>query len=199
MEGLTPRDILLHAANVIVLFLLLRLILWRPVERYLSARAGRIQGELDAAEAAKLDAEALKLEYDRNIDALEARGREITREAQVRALEYERNIDSLEARGREIMREAQVRANEQAAALLTGAKERSETLLTEARARVEEERVQAVALAQRDVAALASEMAARILRREVNTKDDVTDALDSFDEAGPVKTAGSSGWDARAK
>ncbi|MDR3209215.1 MAG: ATP synthase F0 subunit B [Oscillospiraceae bacterium] len=160
MDALTPRDIILHAANVVVLYVLLRLILWRPVERYLSARAERVRKELEDAAAAKRDAESLRAEY-------------------------EKNLDSYEEQGREILREAQSRAAEQASALVESAKEQSNQLVTEARARAEEERTQAVSRARRDVMTLASEMAARILRREVSAEDDVSAALDFFSDTKP--------------
>ena len=53
-----PADILINVINIAVLFILLRLILWKPVNSFLSARAQRVSQELENAEKAMLDADA---------------------------------------------------------------------------------------------------------------------------------------------
>jgi F-type H+-transporting ATPase subunit b len=146
----------MHAINVIVIFVLLRFILWKPVTRFLAQRAAHVKAELDSAAEAKRSAEEMKAEY-------------------------EQHVADFEEQGREILRDSQVRAGEQANTMLAGAKDKAEQIVTEARSRAEEERRQAVSNAQRDVAAMAAAMAARILRREVNPEDDVAAAMEFFE------------------
>ncbi|MDR0445828.1 MAG: F0F1 ATP synthase subunit B [Oscillospiraceae bacterium] len=157
MEGLQPADILIHALSIVVLFILLRLILWRPVSQYLAQRAQRVKDELDDAARAKAEAEAAKSEY-------------------------ESGIGDLEERGREIMRDSQVRAGEQAKEITDNAQAQADKMLAEARERIDSERREAVAAARREIAQLATEMASKILRREVSAADSVSAARDFFEE-----------------
>ncbi|MDR1064884.1 MAG: ATP synthase F0 subunit B [Oscillospiraceae bacterium] len=157
MEGLQPVDVLIHAVSVVVLFVLLRLILWRPVTRYLAARAERVKAELDDAARIKAEAESMKTEY-------------------------ESGIGDLEERGREIMRDSQMRAGEQAKEITDNAKAQAEKMLADAKERIGAERQDAVASARREIAQLATEMASRILRREVSVTDNLSAAQDFFEE-----------------
>ncbi|MDR1821692.1 MAG: ATP synthase F0 subunit B, partial [Oscillospiraceae bacterium] len=79
MEGLEPRDIILHAANVIVLFVLLRFILWRPVNKFLAQRRQLIEKELTEAQNAKDEAARQQLLYEENLSGIEEKGRELMR------------------------------------------------------------------------------------------------------------------------
>ena len=151
---LHPVDILISIINIIVLFILLRLILWKYISRFLAARAQRVRSELDDAEKARLDADALRKEY-------------------------EGNIEGLELRGREIMRESQTKAAEEAEEIIKEAREKAFSMITEARERIEEEKARAIIGARHEVAQLATDMAARILRREVSAED-TKNAVDDF-------------------
>ncbi|MDR2615802.1 MAG: ATP synthase F0 subunit B [Oscillospiraceae bacterium] len=157
MEGLQPVDVLIHAVSVVVLFILLRLILWRPVAKYLAARAERVKAELDDADRIKAEAEAMKAEY-------------------------ESGIGDLEERGREILRDSQIRAGEQAREITDGAKAQAEKIIADARERIDAERQAAVVAARQEIAQLATEMASRILRREVSLGDNLSAARDFFEE-----------------
>jgi F-type H+-transporting ATPase subunit b len=149
-----PEDILISLINIAVLFILLRLILWKHVNRFLSARAGRVRSELDDIEKRRSDADALKAEY-------------------------EEKIESIEAQGRDLIRESRVKASEEAEEILEDAREKARAMILEARERIEEEKERAVVNAQHEIAQLATNMAARILRREVSP-DDSMSAVDHF-------------------
>jgi F-type H+-transporting ATPase subunit b len=158
MEGLHPVDLLIHGLNIIVLFILLRLILWKPIIKFLTARARRVEDELAAAEASQTEAAAMKSEY-------------------------EQNLESIDAQSREILRDSQIRASEQSMELLRLAKEQSDAMLTDAHDKIEAEKTQAVISARGEIAQLAADMAARILKREVKPEDNLSAARDFFDEA----------------
>jgi len=149
-----PVDILISLINIAVLFILLRLILWKYVNRFLSARAERVRSELDEVEKRRQDAEALKKEYDDKIEAIEASGRDI-------------------------IRECQIKASEESEEILKETREKARVMLQEARERIEEEKERAIESANRDIAQLATEMAARVLRREVSA-DDSKNAVEHF-------------------
>ena len=151
---LHPVDILINIINIVVLFILLRIILWKPVYRLLSERAARVQKELDDSQQAMLEADALKQEYAES-------------------------LAGIEAQGRNMMRDSQIKATEEADEILGDAREKAKTMVAEARERIAEERERAVENARREVAQLATDMAARILKREVIPEDSIS-AVDEF-------------------
>ena len=164
MEGLAPVDILLHGVNIVVLFVLLRLILWRPITRFLAAREARIAAELDSAAATRNEAGELKAEYEESIGALEERGREI-------------------------MRDSQLRSDAQSKEIVDNAKQQAEKMLTAARERIDAERTDAIHDARHEIAQLAAEMASSILRREVSVDDSLAATRDFFgDQTGQMRS-----------
>ena len=154
---LHPADILINVINIAVLFILLRLILWKPVYRMLSEREEHVRKELEDTEKARLDADALKQEYAEN-------------------------LAGIEAQGRDMMRESQIKASEEAEEILGNAREKSKTMIIEARERIAEEKERAIDNARREVAQLATDMAARILKREVIPDDSISAVEDFFSE-----------------
>ena len=140
--------------NIVVLFVLLRLILWKHVIRFLGERANRVRGEMDDAEKSRLEAEALRSDYSEK-------------------------IEGLEARGRELIRESQQKANEESDKILKETRDRAKDMINEAEVRIADEKRQALDEAHYEVTQLATEMAARILDREVSAED-TAHAVDEF-------------------
>jgi F-type H+-transporting ATPase subunit b len=157
MEGLTASDILIHIINIVVLFILLRVILIKPISKFLTARSERIVGDLKDAETKK--AEALELKS-----------------------EYEAHMQAYEEEGREMIRQSQLKATDEGSAIVRDARSQAEKIIAEARSTIESERVKAIAQARTEVALLATEIAARILKREVTTVDNKAVAEDFFRE-----------------
>jgi len=149
-----PADILISLINIAVLFILLRLILWKHISRFLSERSQRVRSELETVEKARLDVDGLRKEY-------------------------EEKIEGAELRGREIMRESQIKAAEEAEEILSEAREKAFGMIVEARERIAEEKERAIVSARNEIAQLATDMAARILRREVSADDSIS-AVDDF-------------------
>ena len=165
MEGLKPVDILLHCVNIAVLFVLLRVILWKHISKFLAARAERVENELSEAANTFTEAEQMKEEY-------------------------ERSVGDLEEKGREILRESQIRAGEQAEEITASAKKQAAKIMGEARELIDSERRGAVIAARHEIAQLATEMASQILGREVKVDDNLTVAREFFSnapEAGETK------------
>ena len=149
-----PIDIVISIINITVLFILLRLILWKHIDRFLQARSERVKSELADVEKLRADAEALKKEYADK-------------------------IEGIELRAHELMRESQIKASEEEAEILSEAREKARVMLSDARGRIAEEKERAVLNAEREIAGLATDMAARILKREVSG-DDTKSAVEDF-------------------
>ena len=143
---LHPVDLIISLINIAVLFILLRLILWKHVYRYLSERAKRVRLQLEDAENMRLDAQTLMRDYEEKISKIEAQGRDMIRESQIKAAEASDEI-------------------------LEEAHEKAGALIAEARAIIEEDKQKAIREAHHDIAQLATDMAARVLKREVSPDD----------------------------
>ena len=122
--GLNLPGLIWHGINFIVLFLLLRQFLFKPVVGMLDARAQRVRESMEqadqarhAAEQAETDRQALLAETRREAEQIRARADEqakrILADAEVRAQERQQQIEAqAEASARQIEERvmAQVRA-----------------------------------------------------------------------------------------
>lgn len=149
-----PEDVIISLINIVVLFILLRLILWKHVIRFLTERANRVQQEKDDIEKTRLETENLRTEYN---DKLET-------------------IDDL---NHEMMRKNREVAEKEAESILNEAREKSKQLIVDAQSRIEEEKESALEEVKADVTQLATRMAAEILKREVSANDN-SNTVDDF-------------------
>jgi len=151
------EDVIISLINIVVLFLLLRLILWKHVIRFLVERTNRVQKEKDDIEKSRLEAETLHTEY-------------------------KEKLETLEEQGQEIIRKSNEKAVNESDVMLKETREKARQIITEAEARIEEEKDIALEEIQVDVTQLATEMAARILKREVSPEDNINVIEDFFKE-----------------
>lgn len=146
MRLLNPRDILLHMINVVVLFVAIRVFLYKPIRKFMDARTQRVENELaDAAEKEKA-AQARRAELD--------------------AAEQQSKIDAAQAiasgvqQGQKTGEEIVARAHKQADTIVAQAHDEAKQIQLESKEAV---RAQAVSMAV--------EIAGRLLEREVKVQD----------------------------
>jgi len=151
---LHPEDVIISLINITVLFILLRLILWKHVIRFLAERKNRVQNEMDIAENKRLDAEAL---HDK----------------------YNEKLGNVESEGQEIIQKSRQKANEESERILKETREKAKEMLDDAESRIAEEKEQALESTQLDITGLATQMASRILEREISEQDNIN-AVDEF-------------------
>ena len=122
--GLNVPGLIWHAINFLVLFLLLRLFLFKPVVGMLDARAQRVRESMEqaeqarrAAEQAEADRQTLLAETRREAEQIRARADEqakrILSDAEARAHERQQQIEEQAAASARLIEErvmAQVRA-----------------------------------------------------------------------------------------
>ncbi|MDR2665644.1 MAG: ATP synthase F0 subunit B [Oscillospiraceae bacterium] len=156
--SLDPKELVIHIINIAVTFVLLRLILWKHVYRFMKAREERVKGELDEAKALYAEAESVKADY-------------------------EQRLDVVQAQGRDIIRDSQIKASEEAGEIVSEARRQVEDMMSEARAKIDNERGQAIISARYEMAQMASDLAARILKREVSVEDNKAVVDEFFSEA----------------
>jgi len=150
-----PEDVIISIINVVVLFILLRLILWKHVIRYLSERSARIKKQFDDAKDKEQQALTLMSQYDEK-------------------------IGNLDERDREMLLASKERASKEAELILEKAHDDAAIMIRDAENRIAMEKTQALEEAHEEVTRLAADMASRILHREVSASDNENVVEDFF-------------------
>lgn len=149
-------DIVIHLINIVVLFVLLRVILYKPVYRFLQARKEKIDSEYKAAETAKREAGEFKRQYDQKAEAAR---------------------HDAEEQAADIIR----RANSEAGDIVAAAHGEAREIVDEAAKKAEENRRKVMEDAKDDLVDSALSLTEKILGREV-TEEDNRRIIDGFFE-----------------
>ena len=139
-------QMLISLANLLILFLILKHFLFRPVKKVLAARdeeVGRIYSE---AESARSEAESARAEYGARLEGAEAEAEELLRRAGAKA----------SARSEEIIAEARAEVD---------------VLRRRAADEIAQERKKAINEIKNDISEISLEIAEQIVAREVSEKD----------------------------
>lgn len=130
--------------NLIILYIVLRSVLFKPVTKVMEERADKIKDDLEEAEKAKADAASLAREYeDRLLSAREEAGR--------------------------IISEARDRAQKEYAAIISEARAASERVLDKGREQLQLEREQLLKDFKNQVVTLALAAASKVLEANVDS------------------------------
>lgn len=139
-------DFVYHILNILVLFLLLRLFLYKPVSKYMAAREAKFVSEREAINAGQKETSELKTQYESSLaDARRSADQLVDEKLKAVELEVE------EIRNK--------------------AKQDAQRILTDAHTQTVAERDEMLNELRDQTAALAVELAAHILEREVSTAD----------------------------
>lgn len=152
MEGLVisdaVKDLIINIINIIVLFVIVRGLAYKPVKKFLDARKERIAKELSDAAAAKQTAEE-------------------------EALKYKELTEKSNAEGTEIINEAERTAKENAAEIIKTAKQSAAEITEKARETAKREHDAQLAAMKGDIADLAFDISRQVLSREVTDEDNM--------------------------
>jgi F-type H+-transporting ATPase subunit b len=132
--------------NIFVLFVLLRLVLFKPVTGFMEKRARAIAADIEQAKADKAQAKSL-------------------------LQNYEGRLKSAQAEAEALIRGAREEAHRQAEAIVAGGRAEARDILASARAQIEAERRAALASFQAEAAAIVVTAAGRLLRQELTRGD----------------------------
>ena len=159
MEGLVisdaVKDLIINIINIIILFVIVRGLAYKPVKKFLDARKERIAKELSEASAARQTAEEEALKY-----------RELTEKSK--------------AEGTEIINEAERTAKENAAEIIETAKQKAAEITEKARENAEKERENQIAAMKGDITEIAFDISRQVLSREVTDEDNMLIADEFF-------------------
>ena len=162
MLELQVSTIVFTVINLLILYVVLKKVLFGRVNRVLQARADLIQQNLSGAEQEKAQADELKAEYEQKLARAHAEAAEIVAQAKTRgAQEYQAIMDQAQDEVRRT--QAQAQAQNQA--------DREEMLRS----------------ARREVAQLAVMAAAKVAQRELDEQADRAIAEQFLAEAGERK------------
>ena len=171
MEGYSISSVLgsliLNLLNIVALFLILRALVYRPVQRFLQARTDRVQVEFDRVAEEKAEAKRLHEAY---LDQLS------------------RSKADADAQAAEVLK----RAEETVRAMQAQAQTDAEELLSRARQQARREHADAQAQLRRDMADIAVDIAGRVIGREVTEKDNA-DIIDAYFDAICAEAQGGTG------
>ena len=149
-------------ANTLIIFLLLRKFLFKPVKGMLDRRKEMIATEISDAEELRRNAEELKLDYDSKIKDIKIEAEKILQDANARA----------EQRSKEIIAEAQ---------------DKTEKMILKAQAEIERQNKNAYNELKNEVASMAIMAAERIIGERMDDQLNEKLIIQFMEEAGDVK------------
>ena len=152
MEGLVisdaVKDLIINIINIVILFVIVRGLAYKPVKKFLDARKERIAKELSEAAEAKQTAEE-------------------------EALKYKVLTEKSKAQGTEIINEAERTAKENAAEIIETARQKAAEITEKARENAKKERETQIAAMKGDITDIAFDISRQVLSREVTDEDNM--------------------------
>ena len=132
------RVLVLNAAAFLILLALLDRIFWKPIMRHMNNRRANIEETYKAIDATRQEMEALRSEYERQLDAIEAQARARIQET-LKAAHKARDdaIADARAKAEQIMQEGAARIAAERLAALQAAEARLERAAAEALGRAQ--------------------------------------------------------------
>lgn len=146
---LYPIDIAIHLVNILVLYILLRVLIWKPVRKFMLDRENRIQSQLDDAAQLKETAEKTKQDYDARMAQVQATCEELLSEGRKQA----------QAAGQQYIDDAKAEAQH---------------IVDQARSDAKEEKQRALDDAKSELASLAIDLARRVLTFDDDIRHNIT-------------------------
>lgn len=141
-----PTDLILNILNIVILFVIVRFIVYKPVKKFVDGRKDRVRAASEEAEAKMENAKALEAEYTQKLADAEKEAQRINGEA----------AENAKKRADKIIADAEAQAAK---------------LISDARAAAEAEKSEILAEVQPEIAAMSAKMAEKILGRAVTDED----------------------------
>ena len=144
--GIEGTDILLHAANLLILVVVLGLLVYKPVRKFMKDRQDSISSQIAEGERKNREAEQMRDEYRRKLDgAIKEAG--------------------------DILAENNAKGESERAKIIAMAQKTADEIIAEAKERAEKEALDAVAEVRKEVVGIAFDIASDLLEREISEED----------------------------
>ena len=147
-------QIIISLCNLLIIFVILKKLLFKPIQKMLDKRKNMIDEQYDNAQKAQDEAEAAKAEWDDKMSTADAEAKDI--------------IDSANKRAEKINEKATLEAREKA-----------DAIVRQAQVDADLERKKAVDDIKREIVDVSSCLAEKIIEREIDV-DDHRKLIDSF-------------------
>ena len=144
-ENLNAYKVVMVAFNLIILYIVLRKLLFKKVTEFMENRTNSIRNSLENAEKAKVEAGELKLQY-------------------------QNHLNSATEKGEKIIEEARIKAEKESDRIIADAKQQSESIIAKALEEIEKERLQMLKDIRGQVAGLALAAASKVIEANMDTE-----------------------------
>ena len=147
-------SILISLANLVIIFLILKKLLFKPVKKTLAARQAQVDKIYGDANAAKESAEADKAKY-------------------------EQKLSQAKEDAEEILTDARERADRMSDEIISDANAKAQAKFKRAEEEIAQEKKKAMAELKNDVSSLSVDIAEKLIGREIDEKDHA-ELIDKF-------------------
>jgi|SRR6056297_16975 len=148
--------------NTIILYLILKKLLFKPVTEFMQSRTDGISNSLEEAESMTEQANELKAQYESKIKASEEEGRQI-------------------------IREASVKAEKRAADIIKTAEDESDSIRKRAQIEIEREKEKAINSLKDEIATIAIMAASKVIEKDLDAEAHESFVKQFIDEVGDAK------------
>jgi len=152
-----PKDLLLNILNIILLFVIIRFFVYKPVKKFMDNRTARVNDVSAKAAAELVEAEKIKSQYE-NVLA-----------------DSKIEVQNILSQGRDA-------ASVEAAKIISDAKESAANIIVKAEEKVEAENKKALENMQNQVVDLAFDISEKLLDREIKDADNKAIATRFFEK-----------------
>lgn len=139
-------QILISLCNLLILFLILKKFLYKPVRKMMKQRQ-----------------DTLNLQYEQAKDAI--------RQAEEDKSAWEEKLQNAQGEADELLQTAKINANRRSEAIVSEAKEKADGIIRQAEVLAEQERRRAEEEIKHEIAGISTELTEKILSREIQEKD----------------------------
>ena len=157
-----PLDIVLNVLGIIILFIVVRFLIYKPARKFLDERRSRLESEKEEA-------------------------KDIMEEAERKRSEYEAKLQSSDAEAKAQADAIIEKAKEQADAIVRDANERADKVLSLAEAKMISDREASKKEREKETVEMAFEIAEKVLERRVTDSDTINMAQQLFNELDSTK------------
>jgi F-type H+-transporting ATPase subunit b len=159
MLEISPLEIGLHVLNVVILFIVLKLLVYKPVLKFMKKRENT---------------------FANKIDELDAREKDIIRQKE----EYDAMMAEADNKAAAIITKSNEIARDHAREIVDNAKEHSRDLVLRAKKEIEAEKLQTRADLKVEITDMAVQIAEKVLEREVSAEDNRKIIDEFFEKVG---------------
>ena len=146
MLEISPLEIGIHILNILILFFVLKKLLYRPITNYMKKRENS---------------------FASRVEALDTREKEIVQQKEL----YDHLMAEADGKAAEIINRSNKIANENAKMIVDYAKEHAKDLVIRAKNEIEAQKLQAEAELKAEITNMAVMLAEKVLEREISVKD----------------------------